>query len=202
MNFKWREFKESDVSVFNDWHTYAIKNSAPIQDGISKYITPTNFLLGDTINEMADEFCDDSVRLYSIVSLVNNKPVGVVLYSKIKSENSNDVCKVEIEAIVSNPKLKGCGIGTAMIFDMVKNREKLFGGKVETIIAKIERSNLPSQKAFSNNNFDKFNHPTNQRFFEYKNDVSNNYKNNNYHMKKSVEETVSRINESNNKKTK
>lgn len=150
MNFTWRETTSADLKLFNDWHRQAkIKNNQ--YDNISVFLTDTA-LLGNFIDNITSSFPE---RLKAITALLNDVPVGVVV-AYIRNQPKLDNI-VTFEAIAVNPELTGKGIGTAMIFDVVKNSEKIFNYNPKVIRAVVNASNYASKKVFKKNNFEIYN---------------------------------------------
>lgn len=147
MNFTWREITDEDLKIFNNWHKMAkLKNNE--YDGISVFLTDTA-LLGNFIDRITSSYPE---RLKAITAILNDVPVGVVV-AYIRNEPKMDNI-VTFEAIAVNPELTGKGIGTAMIFDVVKNSEKILASLPDYFFASIDKDNKPSRGAFENNGFE------------------------------------------------
>lgn len=146
MNFTWRETTDDDKKLFNNWHKLSkLKNNE--YDGISVFLTDTA-LLGNFIDRITSSYPE---RLKAITAILNDVPVGVVV-AYIRNEPKMDNI-VTFEAIAVNPELTGKGIGTAMIFDVVKNSEKILASLPDYFFASINKNNKSSRGAFENNGF-------------------------------------------------
>ncbi len=147
MNFIWRETTSEDKQLFNTWHKQAkLKNAE--YDNISMFLTDTA-LLGNFVDNATATFPE---RLKALTATLNNEPVGVVI-AYIRNEPGLDNI-VTFESIAVNPSLQGKGIGTAMVFDVVKYSNKILGALPEYFFACIEKDNVRSKKAFTNNGFE------------------------------------------------
>ena len=147
MNFTWRETTEEDINTFNAWHKQAkLKNNS--YDSLSVFLTDTA-LLGKFITDLMKIMPE---RLRAITATLNDVPVGVVVAYIRNTKELDNV--VTFETVAVNPALQGNGIGTAMIFDIVKNSEQILNTLPEYFFAAIDKDNKASRSAFENNNFE------------------------------------------------
>lgn len=147
MNFDWRKSTPEDFELFNNWHKVAkLKNSN--SDRISTFLTG-DALLGTFIKK---SILRGSDNLKSITATLNSKAVGVIV-AYVRQKNSEVDAAITIEAIAVNPEFIGRGIGTAMIFDVVKNSDKILGITPDYFVAAVDSDNKSSCGAFENNGF-------------------------------------------------
>ena len=135
MNFNWNISNEADFKEFDKW-----------------IINNNNFLKDRKLSEVISNTINGCVRpCYCATAKIKKEVCGFVLISH--NFNEKPVKQAMIDLIVTNPKLSNNGFGTAMIFDVVKNCEKIFGFKPEKINALVNVTNNSSKKIFLKNYF-------------------------------------------------
>ena len=153
MNFIWRETNGEDKKNFNDWHKKAkLKNND--YDNISVFLTDKT-LLGNFIDNITTSFPE---RLKALTATLNSVSVGVVVAYIRNEPNLDNV--ITFEAIAVNPEFQKMGIGTAMVFDIVKNSDAILKDIPEYFFACIDKDNASSEAIFTKNGFktDKIEH--------------------------------------------
>ena len=189
MNFTWEKTNEKDFETFNIWHTEAIFKAGKEQDPITKYLAPKTVLLGNVIKMLTGEKSD--LKWESLTAKLNGDAVGFVVFSREnKLENNFPILQLNIEVIAVNPSCVGKGVGTAMIFDIVKNKEKFFGLKVDKFSTKIERENSPSQNAFLKNGFIKTSNEFSYLFDKYVLDCKKELPLKSFELSEAIKETL------------
>lgn len=189
MNFTWEKTEEKDFETFNKWHMEAIFKAGKEQDPITKYLAPKTILLGNVIKMLTGEKSD--LKWESITAKLNGVAVGFVAFSReTKLENNVPILQLNIEVIAVDPSCVGKGVGTAMIFDIVKNKEKLFGLKIHKFSTKIERENRPSQNAFLKNGFIKTSSEFSYLFDKYVLDCKKEMPSKSFELSEAIKETL------------
>ena len=147
MNFDWRRTTEEDLQEFNKWHE-SVKGTN--KDNITKYIGEKP--LGENVLDLVKDLnCDNtSYRARSIY--YNNELVGVVV-AIIVNKSRFSHRELRIHNLVVNPFVQGKGIGTAILFDVVKNCEQIFNFTPSKITSSVAKSNVASNKAHQNAKF-------------------------------------------------
>lgn len=147
MQYKYRPLLEEDVEYINSLHSDLLDQDK--NNSITKYITSKGILLGDVFRELC--LCEDSFTDAKVV-LDGDNFVGAVMY-RIDLINNRHV--LELEAIIVHPKHTGKGIGRKILQDIVTFSLDIFGTDIDTIQAIVEKDNIPSQKIFDINKFNK-----------------------------------------------
>lgn len=163
MNFEWRDATPLDCLEFNRWSetdNFKEKLAKKGSKNLNKFLNANRyggfgFIIRQFINYQ--EFTSDDY--FAKVATIEENVVGVAVVYKHPNKNL-----LECMAIAVDPSLQGNGYGTAMIFDIVKCHEKLFGIKEKCeVTAYIDKHNIASQTAFkkvgflkTNKVFDKF----------------------------------------------
>lgn len=154
MNFEWRKTTKNDIKKFNNWHTKVLeagkKDNASL---VKKYLSDKEPLLGSTVLTLTDNL-NSKYHTKSFTATFNGEPVGFVVCmvnQNLKSESK----RLHIYGVTVNPDLVDNGVGTAMIFDIVKFREKFFDANINLVTTTIKNNNVYAKGAFSNVGFEK-----------------------------------------------
>ena len=145
MNFTWRPLLKDDIEFINEFHSKLISKNK--LNGISKYVTSKDLLLGDTLDELC--LSADSI-IKSQVALDGDTFVGLIIYN---IDIVQDKKILELEGMVVHPDMTGRGIGKRMLNDLINNTLVIFDREVSLIRAIVEKDNIASQKIFDTNKF-------------------------------------------------
>lgn len=154
MNFEWRKTNKNDIKKFNEWHQKAL--SATKKDNASlvkKFLGDKEVLIGSTVLTLTDNL-NPKYHTKSFTATYKGVPVGFVVCmvnENLKSESK----RLHIYGVTVNPEYVNNGIGTAMIFDIVKFREKFFESKINVVTTTIKNNNVYAKGAFNNVGFEK-----------------------------------------------
>lgn len=158
MNFEWTRTTKKDCEEFNKWNNpdeLKFKEDKVLNNvkNLNKFLNAdkagglgsvlVNYIGGDAYS--LNNFFVKTARL-------NNEIVGVMA-AYFNNESGSNVLECQIYAV--KPELQGKGYGTAMLFDMVKNTEQIFGISNTKFVAYVNKNNKASIKAFEKNGFKK-----------------------------------------------
>lgn len=135
MNFEWKQTTEQDLEQFNNWGKKDLK--------IQRFVDGKN--LGNKILEMVENIGYDS-GVFRVRSVYDNDVLVGVCVVFINKTNKKDRNTMMIYNIVVNPELQNKGYGCAMMFDIVKNCEQIFGFKPRVIKSYVDKDNVASNK--------------------------------------------------------
>lgn len=145
MNFTWRPLLKDDIAFINEFHSRLISKNK--LNGISKYLTAKDLLLGDTLYELC--LNEDNI-IKSQVAIDGDTFVGLIIYNIDLVQDKNIL---ELEGMVVHPDMTGRGIGRRMLNDIINHKLTIFGRDVNLIRAIVEKDNIASQKVFDKNHF-------------------------------------------------
>lgn len=159
MNLKWRNTTKYDCLEFNKWSNkdnYKGESKRVLEGvvNINKYLNANRYGgFGVFVKQFLNCQNFGGDMYFVKTALDKTKIVGVVIAHKSKDDNV-----LECMAIAVNPKLRGKGYGTAMIFDVAKQHHLLFNlsQKCEISVL-INKDNVASQTTFKNVGFVKTN---------------------------------------------
>ena len=149
MNFKWKPSNHEDFEEINKWHKYLLKHYGN-ENAYTAYLTSEGVLLGDLVESVSENnpplintstchsaFLDGELSGFSLIT--------------ISEEGGKVVADIEVLAV--KPTSQSKGVGTAMIFDLVKNREQILGLHIDSFTSQIHESNKASTRVFEKNGF-------------------------------------------------
>ena len=146
MNFEWQLAKSADFAEFNNWHEFLLDKFGE-QNAFTNYLTSPDILIGDLIEAVITPTKKQTqILTRCFTARLNGELVGFVMVTQ--KENN-----IDVEVLAVKPTIQAKGIGTAMIFDLVKNREQILGFNAESFTSQIHDSNTPSKKVFERNGF-------------------------------------------------
>ena len=194
MNFEWRKTNRYDIKKFNAWHENALnagKNSNASL--VKKYLGQKEPLLGSVVLTLTDNL-NSKYHTKSFTATFNGKPVGFVVCSVRDIENSKNK-QLQIFGVTVNPELVNNGIGTAMIFDIVKFREKFFNAKISVVTTAIKNNNVFAKGAFKNVGFEPEKEPKQKSFSFYQLETRKQSYYNNDELDEQMEKTMKFVQE-------
>ena len=148
MNFVWNKSNKEDYKKFNSWHQTLNDKYGENKNNYTKYIASSGCLIGDLL----EVICEDSPVTDCYTALQNGTAVG---FSMITVDVVDGKYVADVEVLGVNPDIQTKGIGTAMVFDIVKGCKTITKKPVSKITAKIHETNLASKRVFEKNYFNK-----------------------------------------------
>lgn len=150
MNFDWRDISRKDTEEFNQWSNsedFKIKSK---ENTIDKYLHTNNYGgLGELIKMFLNVKGKD---MFLKVATDNGRMIGIIVAMKLDNQPKNTI---ECMMFAVNPTLQGKGYGTAMLFDVVKYPEKIFGISNCKFVSYVNKENIASETAFKKAGFKK-----------------------------------------------
>ncbi len=136
MEFTWTDYRAEDGALVDGWLDKVAVAMTGLDMGWDDY---WNAVQADAVNFPG---CKDFCKLVS----ENGVPVAVICYGCHEGIAT-------ISEIVVAPLLRGKGIGTRILRELVSHADELLGEQPDSFCAVIYPGNLPSQRAFLNAGF-------------------------------------------------
>ena len=137
MNFKWLDYS----SVFADTVKRFLDEEAirmtGIDEGFNDYY---NYWVNEENTVIGENF-------WCKVIFKNEKPVGVVALGRAPDG------EFVLSEIIVSPTMRGHGVGSAVLNELLYNGEDIIGQKIEKSMAVIFPDNIASQKCFEKAGF-------------------------------------------------
>lgn len=149
MTFEWKPSTHQDFEEINKWHKYLLEHYGN-ENAYTSYLTSEGVLLGDLV-ESVSENNPPLINTSTCHSVFLDGELSGFSLITIFEESGKVVADIEVLAV--KPTSQSKGVGTAMIFDLVKNREQILGLHIDSFTSQIHDSNTPSKKVFERNGF-------------------------------------------------
>lgn len=150
MTFEWKPSTHEDFEEINKWHKYLLERFGN-ENAYTAYLTSEGVLLGDLVESVSENnpplintstchsaFLDGELNGFSLITLFQK----------------GDEVIADIEVLAVKPTSQSKGVGTGMIFDLVKHREQILGLHIDSFTSQIHESNKASTRVFEKNGFE------------------------------------------------
>ena len=149
MTFEWKPSTHQDFEEINKWHKYLLEHYGN-ENAYTSYLTSEGVFLGDLVESVSENNPPLLNTSTCHSAFLNGELVGFSLITIFKEKGG---VNADIEVLAVKPTSQAKGVGTAMIFDLVKNREQILGLHIDSFTSQIHESNKASTRVFEKNGF-------------------------------------------------